>query len=63
MPDVIGRPVQYVVNFLNQRGFKVTKITEVTYDERMESGIIIKQTPSPGFRINHRNLISFEVNK
>ena len=63
MPDVIGKQVEYVVNFFRQRGFKVTNITEVTYDDRMESGIIIKQTPSPGFRINSRNLISFEVNK
>ena len=63
MPDVIGKQIQYVVNFFRGKGFKVTQITEVEYDQRMDSGIIIQQTPSPGFRINSRNLVSFEVNK
>ena len=54
---------QYPTDF-NNKSVKIKGIiSEVEYDERMESGIIIQQTPSPGFRINSRNLISFEVNK
>ncbi len=62
MPDLIGKQAEKVVFFFESKGLKISKITQVPY-HGLESGIIIKQFPSSGFRINSKNLISIQVSE
>lgn len=62
MPDLIGRQVEKVVFFFESKGLRISKITQVLYPG-LEPGIIIKQFPSSGFRINSKNLISIQVSE
>ncbi|MEA2006482.1 MAG: PASTA domain-containing protein [Acidobacteriota bacterium] len=62
MPDLIGKRSETVVAKLKEMDFRVGDIRYVLYPG-LESGIIIKQFPTQGFRIQKRNLITLEVSK
>lgn len=62
MPDLIGRRASEVISSLRHMGFNVGDVRFQLY-RGLESGIIIKQTPPQGFRIQKRNLITLEVSK
>jgi len=62
MPDLIGKRAEFVIAKLKEMYFKVENIRYVYYPG-LESGIIIKQFPPQGFRIQKRNLITLEVSK
>ncbi|MCK4835206.1 MAG: PASTA domain-containing protein [Candidatus Aminicenantes bacterium] len=62
MPFIIGMEAEKVVYFFESRGFKISKITRVPYSY-LEPGIVVKQFPSPGFRINPKNLISIQISE
>lgn len=62
MPDLIGKRAEAVVAKLKEMDFRVGDIRYVLYPG-LESGIIIKQFPTQGFRIQKRNLITLEVSK
>lgn len=62
MPDLIGKSAEKVLFFFESRGLKISKITPVSYPG-LQQGIVIKQYPSSGFRINSKNLISIQVSE
>jgi len=62
MPDVIGMRAEKMLILFENKGFKVSKITEIVYPD-LESGIVINQYPQSGHKINSKNLISAEVSK
>ncbi|MCI0470444.1 MAG: PASTA domain-containing protein [Candidatus Aminicenantes bacterium] len=62
MPDVIEMRVEKVLILFENKGFKISKITEVEYPD-LERGIIINQYPLPGHKIDLKSLISVEVSK
>lgn len=62
MPDLLGKRADRVIKRLRELGFKVGDIREVYYPG-LEAGIIIKQFPPQGYRVQKRNLITLEVSK
>jgi serine/threonine-protein kinase len=62
MPDLIGRRADGIVGRLDAWGFKVADIRYVYYPGA-PAGLIVKQDPPNGFRIQKRNRISFEVSR
>lgn len=62
MPDFIGRRAESVIGRLNAWGFKVADIRYVYYPGA-SAGLIVKQDPPNGFRVQKRNRISFEVSR
>jgi serine/threonine-protein kinase len=62
MPDLIGLRADSTISRLNGSGFKVADIRYVYYPGA-PAGIIIKQDPPNGYRIQKRNRISFEVSR
>ncbi len=62
MPDLIGRKADGVVAGLDARGFKVADIRYVYYPGAA-AGLIVKQEPANGYRVQKRNRISFEVSR
>jgi serine/threonine-protein kinase len=62
MPDLIGRRADGVIGRLDAWGFKVADIRYVYYPGA-EAGLIVKQEPPNGFRIQKRNRISIEVSR
>ncbi|HOW86954.1 MAG TPA: PASTA domain-containing protein [Candidatus Aminicenantes bacterium] len=62
MPDLIGRRAAGVISGLDARGFKVADIRYVYYPGAA-AGLIVKQEPPNGYRIQKRNRISFEVSR
>ncbi|MEN6560643.1 MAG: PASTA domain-containing protein [Acidobacteriota bacterium] len=62
MPDLIGRKADGVIAGLDARGFKVADIRYVYYPGAA-AGLIVKQEPANGYRIQKRNRISFEVSR
>lgn len=62
MPDLIGKKASDVVAYFENNGLKIVNIKEVDYFG-LEPGIIIRQSPAPGFKINSRNRISIEVSR
>jgi len=62
MPFIIGQKASDVVYFFEKRGFRISKITRVPYGY-IEPGTVVKQFPSPGFRINPKNLISIQISQ
>ncbi len=62
MPDLIGLKAQSVVARLRGREFKFGNI-RYAYYPGYEAGIIIKQFPPQGYRIQKRNPINLEVSK
>jgi len=62
MPDMIGLRADGVIGRLQSWGFKVADIRYVYYPGA-PAGLIVKQDPPNGFRIQKRNRISFEVSR
>ena len=62
MPDLIGLRADGVIGRLNGWGFKVADIRYVYYPGAA-AGLIVKQEPANGFRIQKRNRISLEVSR
>ena len=62
MPDLIGKFGPAVITRLRELGFRVGDVRR-SYYPGLEAGIIIKQFPPHGFRVQKRNLITLEVSK
>ncbi|UCC41182.1 MAG: PASTA domain-containing protein [Candidatus Aminicenantes bacterium] len=62
MPDLIGKRADFVIAKLKEMNFNVGDV-RYAYYPRLGSGIVIKQTPPHGYRIQKRNLITLEVSK
>jgi eukaryotic-like serine/threonine-protein kinase len=62
MPDLIGRHADGVIGRLNAWGFKVADIRYVYYPGA-PAGLIVKQAPTNGYRVQKRNRISLEVSR
>jgi len=62
MPDLIGKKAAPVIAKLKRMDFRVG-VVRYSYYPGLEPGIIIKQLPPHGFRIQKNNLITLEVSK
>ena len=62
MPDFIGLELSAVEAFLQEHGLKIANIESIDYPG-LEAGVIVKQYPLSGFRINAKNLISLGVSQ
>ena len=62
MPDLIGLRAEGVIGRLKALDFKVADIRYVYYPGAA-AGIIVKQDPPNGFRVQKRNRISIEVSR
>lgn len=62
MPDLIGRRADAVIARLDGWGFKVADIRYVYYPGAA-AGLIVRQEPPNGYRIQKRNRISIEVSR
>jgi eukaryotic-like serine/threonine-protein kinase len=62
MPDLIGLRADSVIGRLEAWGFKISEIRYVYYPGA-QAGLIVKQEPPNGYRIQKRNRISIEVSR
>lgn len=62
MPDLIGLKADGVISRLDALGFKVADIRYVYYPGA-SAGLVVKQDPTNGFRVQKRNRISLEVSR
>ncbi len=62
MPDLIGRPAGDVIEGLRRAGLRVVDVRYRTYPG-VDSGVVLRQTPSAGQRVNTRVSISLDVSK
>ena len=62
MPDLIGSPVDNVIEGLRRANLKVTDIRYRPYPGRAP-GTVIGQYPRPGFRVGPRTPITLDVNR
>lgn len=62
MPDLLGRRVEPVLEWLENLEFRVGDTRRAVY-RGLAAGIIIHQTPQQGFPIKKRTLITLEVSK
>lgn len=62
MPDLIGLRADRVIGRLKAIGFKVADLRYVYYPGAA-GGIIVKQDPPNGYRVQKRNRISLEVSR
>lgn len=62
MPDLIGRKADGVIGRLTALDIKVADIRYVYYPEAA-AGVIVKQDPPNGFRVQKRSRISLEVSR
>lgn len=62
MPDLIGKKAAPVIAKLKRMDFRVG-VVRYSYYPGLEPGIIIKQLPPHGYRIQKNNLITLEVSK
>lgn len=62
MPDLIGLRAEGVLRRLNGWGFKVADLRYVYYPGA-PAGLIVKQDPPNGFRVQKRNRITLEVSR
>ena len=62
MPDIIGLRADRVIARLNAWGFKVADIRYVYYPGA-PAGLIVRQDPPNGFRVQRRNRITMEVSR
>lgn len=60
MPDIIGKKSVDVQTYFESLGLKISKISKVSYPG-LEPGVVIKQYPLSGYRINDKARISIEV--
>ncbi len=62
MPDLIGTPGGRSADLLRKQGFVVAIVGENPYPG-LPSGIVIRQSPQPGFQIVSTEPISLEVSR
>jgi beta-lactam-binding protein with PASTA domain len=62
MPDLIGRKADGVIARLKEIDFRISDIHYVYYPGLM-SGVVVRQFPPNGYRIQKRNLITLEVSR
>lgn len=64
MPDLIGKSLDEVSDFLSRWDLKIAE-SRIKYVEYplTPPGVIISQSPKPGFRINSNNLIDLKVSR
>jgi beta-lactam-binding protein with PASTA domain len=62
MPDVIGAGATRVVDILRRHGFRVTISAELPY-AGLPAGVVIRQTPQAGFRIEYGEPVQLEVTR
>jgi beta-lactam-binding protein with PASTA domain len=62
MPDVIGTLGARVVEILRRRGFRVTVGADVPYPG-LPPGVVVRQTPQPGFQIAQGDPIVLEFSR
>jgi serine/threonine-protein kinase len=62
MPDLIGRDADSSIARLRKLEFKIGDI-RYSYYPGLGKGVIIKQSPPNGYRIQKRNLITLEVSR
>jgi serine/threonine-protein kinase len=62
VPDLIGTFGDQATAVLRARGFRVTIVAEVSYPG-LPPGVVVRQTPEPGFRISFGEAISLEVSR
>jgi eukaryotic-like serine/threonine-protein kinase len=62
MPDLIGKRADRVIARLRDLDFKIGDI-RYSYYPGLGKGIIIKQFPPDGYRVQKRNLITLEVSR
>lgn len=62
MPDLLGKRASTLIKKLKDLEFRIGDLRYSFYPG-LESGIIIKQYPPQGFRVQKRNLITLEVSK
>lgn len=62
MPDIIGKKAGKVLTFFERLGLRIENITKVAYPG-LDSDIIIRQKPAPGFKISSKNRISIQVSE
>jgi eukaryotic-like serine/threonine-protein kinase len=60
MPDIIGKRSTDVQSYFDSLGLKISKMNRVSYPG-LEPGVVIKQYPLSGYRINDKARISIEV--
>ena len=62
MPDLIGRPVGPALSLLKRAGLKVSDVRHKPYPG-VETGIILRQVPASGYRVNAQTAIALDVSQ
>ncbi len=62
VPDLIGTLASKATEVLRSQNFRVAVGTEVPYPG-LPAGVVVKQTPQPGYRIQQTETITLEVSK
>ncbi len=62
MPDVIGQPLQPVLDFFQKSGYRVSQIAYEVY-AGLPPGIIIRQVPNAGYPLRPRDIVMFVVSR
>ena len=62
MPDLIGRRADAVLVLLREAGLNVTDVNYKPY-LGVEPGIVLRQTPSSGYRVTPRAAVALEVSR
>jgi serine/threonine-protein kinase len=62
MPDLIGKPAGDVIDTLRRAGLRVADVRYRTYPG-VEPGIVLRQTPPAGYRVNLRSTVALDVSK
>lgn len=61
-PDLIGSLAVRTADILRGQGFRVAVTSEVTYPG-LPPGVVVRQAPQPGFRIQATDTITLEVSR
>jgi beta-lactam-binding protein with PASTA domain len=62
MPDTIGALGGRVIDILRRRGFRVTVTSEVPYPG-LPPGVVVRQTPQPGFQVGYGDTVVLELSR
>jgi beta-lactam-binding protein with PASTA domain len=62
MPDVIGRPLETVVDFFQRKGYRLGHIAAQVYPGLPE-GIVIGQLPRAGYPLQKHDIIQLTVSR
>jgi serine/threonine-protein kinase len=62
VPDLIGTLAAKATEVLRSQNFRVAVGTEVPYPG-LPAGVVVRQTPQPGYRIQQTEMITLEVSK